>query len=353
MQVDDTPHRIPELWFDDGSIIVQAGNSQFRVHRSILAACSPVFKDMLSFPQPADAELVEGCPVVHLPDAPEEVTVFLKAIFLPDYFMPFPAKTEFGMIRGCLRLGHKYGVEHLRLRAMIHFSSRFRTTLSQWDTSSCPYVYGESEFTGPWNLPQPQIISWLTLDTPTMCSCIQLAREVDAPWILPVAFYLLSHRLTQKSTMTLMEVIRGNLGNDATSHLSTQDQESFLYGHIRQTQFLTTSILGCFSEPVKILDCKWPVRCLEGRLSAVNSVRETFSAFPSMPLDVWGEDDWEEFAQRLCPSCLAFLRVKHQDTRREFWDDLPRMYGLPPWPELEKLRVAAIGTQWFPSELSL
>ncbi|KAJ7466554.1 hypothetical protein B0H11DRAFT_1689843, partial [Mycena galericulata] len=65
--------RIPELWFDDGNIVIQAGNIQFRAYRDILAARSPVFQDMLSFPQPLDSELVEGCPLVRLNDAAAEV----------------------------------------------------------------------------------------------------------------------------------------------------------------------------------------------------------------------------------------------------------------------------------------
>ncbi|KAJ7611814.1 hypothetical protein FB45DRAFT_941082 [Roridomyces roridus] len=310
---------------------MEARNSQFRVYRGTLAACSPVFKDMLSFPQPADAELVEGCSVVHLTDAPDEFTVFLKAIFLPDYFMP-----------------HKYGVEHLHLRALVHFSSLFHTTLAQSDKAEYPY----SESTGPSNLPQPQIISWLAPDVPSLVSCIQLAREVDAPWILPLAFYVLSHRLTQaKFSISLMDVIRGNAFNGETFHLSTQDQESFLRGLIQQIQFSTTSILGCFSDPLKIPNCTTPVRCLKGRLSAVNSVRETVSVFPSKPLDVWGEEDWDEFADRVCPTCLAALQARHQIKRQEFWDDLPKTYGLLPWEELEKMKVAAIGSHWFPSEV--
>ncbi|KAJ7604155.1 hypothetical protein FB45DRAFT_958016 [Roridomyces roridus] len=302
--------------------------ARFRVYRGTLAACSPVFKDMLSFPQPADAELVEGCSVVHLPDAPDEFTVFLKAIFLPDYFMPFPAKTEYAIIRGCLRLSHKYGVEHLHLRALVHFSSLFHTSLAQSDKAEYPY----SESTGP---------------------------------------------LTQaKFSISLMDVIRGNAFNGETFHLSTQDQESFLRGLIQQiqfqpqaswdafqtpsksqivqpllVQFAAIDILGCFTDPVEIPNCSSAVRCLKGRLSAVNTVHQAASDYPSLPLFVWGEDDWEEFRENFCPTCLASLQATNRAKRQEFWDDLPKMYGLPPWEELEKMKVAAIGKFWFPSEV--
>jgi hypothetical protein len=73
--------RVEELWFEDGNLVIQAGNTLFRVYRGVLAARSPVFYDMLSFPQPSDSELVEGCPLVRLHDSASEVTVFLKAIF--------------------------------------------------------------------------------------------------------------------------------------------------------------------------------------------------------------------------------------------------------------------------------
>ena len=68
------------LWFDDGSIVLQAESTQFRVYRGILAANSPVFKDMFSLPQPNGEELVEGCPVVTLHDSAVDMGHFLRSI---------------------------------------------------------------------------------------------------------------------------------------------------------------------------------------------------------------------------------------------------------------------------------
>lgn len=73
------PH-VQNLWFDEGGIIVKAGTSLFRVSRGILVMQSPIFADTFRIPQPADAETMDGCAVVELPDAPEDVSVFLKAI---------------------------------------------------------------------------------------------------------------------------------------------------------------------------------------------------------------------------------------------------------------------------------
>lgn len=73
--------RHPEFWLDDGNIILVADRSvAFRVHRSVLARKSGVFHDMFSFPQP-DAYPERSCPVLHLPDSPEDLSYFLDAIY--------------------------------------------------------------------------------------------------------------------------------------------------------------------------------------------------------------------------------------------------------------------------------
>ncbi|KAJ7816053.1 hypothetical protein B0H14DRAFT_2245261, partial [Mycena olivaceomarginata] len=57
------------LWFNDGTWMLKAGmaSSSFRVYGGF-AAHSPVFHDMLEFPQSEGAPAVDGCPVVLLSD---------------------------------------------------------------------------------------------------------------------------------------------------------------------------------------------------------------------------------------------------------------------------------------------
>ena len=63
----------------------------FRVSRGILAARSPVFREVLSLPQPKEGdedEKVDGCDVVHLfGDEPQDVTYFLRAIYDSRYVL--------------------------------------------------------------------------------------------------------------------------------------------------------------------------------------------------------------------------------------------------------------------------
>jgi hypothetical protein len=75
--------RCEGLWFPDGSLVVRADTMMFRVYRGMLANASSVFSDMLAFPQPEGAEIVEGCPVVVMPDSSTDARHFLGV--LNDY----------------------------------------------------------------------------------------------------------------------------------------------------------------------------------------------------------------------------------------------------------------------------
>ncbi|KAJ7119180.1 hypothetical protein C8R44DRAFT_625570 [Mycena epipterygia] len=329
------PQRVKDLqWFEYGDIVLTAGSSQYRVHGGILAARSPVFQDMFAFPQPPDSELVDGCPLVRLPDPATEVTVFLKAIFDPEFFMPFPAQTTFENVVGCLRLSHKYGVDYLRRRALVHLSSGYRTMLSEWDSST--YKMNPSP-----GRSASDITTWFwPTNVAYNMSVINLAREVDALWVLPIAFYRISASFSEVDS----DVFHGTVYNGAPTSLSLQDQKMILIGHRGQSASTNADILRFLSYPrsANIQGCELPTHCDGERLAAIESSREMIRDCPSIPLDIWVTADWNELRE-LCPACLAVLKDTHQKARQAFWDKLPEMYGLPPWEELEKMKEAAIG----------
>ncbi|KAJ6588153.1 hypothetical protein B0H19DRAFT_978031 [Mycena capillaripes] len=325
------PRRVEELWFEDGNLVIQAGTSLFRVYRGVLRRASSVFDDMLSFPQPPDSELFEGCPVVRLTDSEAEVEVFLKALFDPEFFMPFPTRTEYETLVGCLRLSHKYGVDYLRRRALIHFSSGYDTKLSRWDTAT-------NDFDD--DLPASEMVSWPWHKNPAAdILSIQLFREVDAPWLLPNAFYNLSaafHRLGSS-------IFQGTVFNGRPASLSVQDQESFARGHTIQSQSSATEILSFLADPLYIAGCAIPTDCALERFRVTKRMPQLIYSCPSNPLQIWGTDEWALF-DNICPVCLSALKKVHQECRQAFWDGLPNIYGLPPWEELEATQVVATGT---------
>ena len=78
-----------DLWFCDGSVILQAESTLFRVHKSQLSRRSTVFSDMFALAQPPvmtthatlAGETYEGCPVVKLYDSAEDVANLLLALY--------------------------------------------------------------------------------------------------------------------------------------------------------------------------------------------------------------------------------------------------------------------------------
>jgi hypothetical protein len=79
--------RSPELWFADGTLIVRAKDVLFRVYGGMLASKSTVFADMLQVAGAAGSDDFEGCPVVDLYDAPDELLHFLKTIHDAQYVL--------------------------------------------------------------------------------------------------------------------------------------------------------------------------------------------------------------------------------------------------------------------------
>lgn len=73
--------RHPHLWFSDGSVVLKAETTLFKVHRSTLMTHSNFFADMFRLPQPANQEMVAGCPLVDVPDRVVYFECFLKAIY--------------------------------------------------------------------------------------------------------------------------------------------------------------------------------------------------------------------------------------------------------------------------------
>ncbi|KAF8209368.1 hypothetical protein K438DRAFT_1929823 [Mycena galopus ATCC 62051] len=326
------PQRVHELWFSDGNIVIQAGNSLYRVYRGALASRSFVFQDMLSLPRPPESELVEGCPFVELPDPAIEVTPFLRAIFEPEFFMPFPATTEFDAVVGCLRLSHKYGVDYLHRRALVHFSSGYPTTLSEMDVLE--RYWSDSP-------PPPlEVQSWELPDDPiSRIRALQIAREVDAPWIIPRAFYTLSLNLDRLN----VAIFHGALYKEEVDvRLSMEDQKSFVKGYQIQCSGTVADSLRFLWEPLDIQGCPDASQCDLARLKGIAYSREFVREYPGNFLYVWVQEDWGAGLPDMCPICVQALQKAHQDARQVFWDKLPEIYDLPEWEILEQLKTAAL-----------
>lgn len=80
-EADSKIHGRGDPWFEDGNVVLVASQTSFKVHRGVLAKHSDVFQGLFNIPQPEDAEKYEGVPVIKMTDNPDDVSVFLAALY--------------------------------------------------------------------------------------------------------------------------------------------------------------------------------------------------------------------------------------------------------------------------------
>ncbi|KAJ7765623.1 hypothetical protein B0H16DRAFT_396799 [Mycena metata] len=317
MDIDKTLTRVEELWFFDSGLIVQAEQSLYRVSGGILAARSPIFKDMLSFTQPPDAETIDGCPVVRLPDRAADVTCFFRAIFDSSFFEPHPRLVNLHHVLSILHLSNKYSIEYLLRRAMVHLSSLYPTTLAEYD---------EGGFSSLLDLEEEDIL-------PSRIATIQVAREVNALWILPSA----SYEIASIDEAIVDKTLQCVWYKDRPARLSDGDQILFLKSSMRisrQENFILASI----NPPNVIHGCLREVTCTLERLRTLtdvqNSLTENCEALRLL-------HQLGDLLDGCCQVCIDHLETALAEARQAVWDKLPGFCGLPSWDVLEEMKEKA------------
>ena len=193
---DDPPKKSETYWFEDGNIVLKAsgatsGETLYRVHSSIFARHSEVFKDMLSIPQPskkAEAEMIDGCPIISLTDAKYDIENMISIFYdnkwvyatfdpLDTYLLNKKRIDEFRgqlrvlMVESMLRLGNKYAITHLEEEALFRLHHDYPQDLVSWDAMM-------NELVQPLIETDHHVITWI----------IKIAHEFDLNTILPAAY---------------------------------------------------------------------------------------------------------------------------------------------------------------------
>jgi len=175
-----------KFWFEDGSVVLQAEKTHFRVHKTLLSLHSTVFRDTFQMPQPVEAgPTIEGCPIVHVSDFAEDVEFMLESLYKLDTLLNLWIVTEyqwiyrrtrleksssFSFVSALLRLGKKYDIKYQYEEALGYLQTKFPSDLDKFLE-----LKEESSVIGKPGL---------------LYDYINLALETDTPSILPTAFLL-------------------------------------------------------------------------------------------------------------------------------------------------------------------
>jgi len=302
--------RHDELWFDDGSIVLQVQTTLFRVHRSFLVTHSEIFADLFLVPQPHSFEVVDDCPIVCLHDSPDDFVHFLKALYDPCYFDSFvtaPGDLIPTPLHGILRLATKYCVPKIRRKGLAILRKAFAVTLDEF------------EFLSP--------LHRKSVTVGCLTEALALAQEIRVLDILPCLFYILS-------TFSVEDILR-----KASTRVSFEDLTVCLIGRERLLEMQrsqTMSIAFNFeASPRCLLEdaCQrrqpspdlWKLHRIGAFSSVVALSRLTLKA------------DLKKFFQ-VCSECVTDAEIRHVNGRKHVWDQLPVVFNLGSWEELLKAR---------------
>ncbi|KAJ7858347.1 hypothetical protein B0H14DRAFT_662007 [Mycena olivaceomarginata] len=318
--------RIEDLWFSDGSLVVRAENSIFRVSGAVLAARSSVFQDMLAFPQPgsvgSEVENLDGVPIVELHDLAAETESFLRSIFDSSFFMPPPASPALSDILAIVRLSHKYDISYLHCRALNHLSTTYPTELPV-------FLEHLNNF--------PAGFESLKSSADAHLRVLGVIHEVNALWLLPAAYARASKCLPKKlfsapSWSTLPDTIKHNL----------------YIAHAHQARHIAAIVRAVGGDASDTAACTAPQTCPAEILSVVVALLEQvgqvdmeFNFFDVK--DIFLPSVWDGLGAPMCDGCMAHRAAQVEASMQRVWDALPGHLGLPPWEELRSMQGAAMG----------
>ncbi|OJT09463.1 hypothetical protein TRAPUB_14066 [Trametes pubescens] len=293
--------RDEEFWYDDGTIILVAGNVEFRVYKGILAENSSVFRDMFSLPQPpissSDVPSSEnGCPIVHLSDSPEDLRHILRVPF------EAPKDPSFAAIAAAARLGHKYQMTRLLEQALTYLKTYYTNDYDAWQKKESwnPPGFHDEDAIGVVNL--ARFLGETSLLPTALLACCQLGRDL----------------------------INGFAREDGTREQLTLDDIGLcLEAKPRLVQESSRTVLHVF-EPMASVRCLSAGKCRGGFRRILKMVEDRVA-------DVVGTDPFRYLFKalgadadgELCQNCRAMAESREYAETRRVWARLPEILGIP------------------------
>ncbi|OSD03792.1 hypothetical protein PYCCODRAFT_1466700 [Trametes coccinea BRFM310] len=311
------PQPDDEFWFEDGNLILIAGDVEFRIYRGPLIANSPVFKDMLSLPSPppnkteaASGATVAHCicaknpALVHVQDSPEDLRHFLQALIPGKTPRVAPDDDSFHTISACIRLGHKYEVDYMVDRSLEYLKR-------------CFLVCASSSYSRP-SFPKPP-----TFEDVHCIGVVNLARWTNTDILLPPA-------LMACCELSATELMNGFSREDGTREvLCREDIGRCFVGRAKLVEASALIALRVFDQTLspgcaRRTECK-PIFLrildeLKNNKDVVCSIRWHDSVIPYIQ-----REDRDRY---LCWPCYRMLEAREEKEQQEVWNKLPELLGL-------------------------
>lgn len=312
ISLDIDAQKCEDLWFEDGTIVLQAENTLFRVYSGILARHSPFFKNLFTLPQPSDAEKYEGISLVQLAgDSAQDVHDFLLALHDVDY--PQSLLDDAFFLGALLQLSAKYEVSSLRNRVVRILDPLFPTTLLGYDNL----------------MDKKRQPTALTIPFSSTSQLVVLASTLSkaAPSLLPfLLLRLLRVAAAQEDFAFVIDGVEGR--GEKRIFLEPDVQRALINGRFALAKLAKVTVLPRIFEPSNCYE-----ECNRERIKYIAK-----HAKADGHLDPLARRTFKNF----CPECRRVLEEDAEAGRKKVWEQLPLVFGLPSWEDLTKLTVEGL-----------
>ncbi|RDX46023.1 hypothetical protein OH76DRAFT_1407373 [Lentinus brumalis] len=305
-----------EFWFDDGNLIIVAQDVEFCVYKGPLVKHSPVFRDMLTLPQPAEAGELGHRPVVSVPEHPTSFRHFLREFMAGSGFQLPGDEPVFEVVCAVIRLGHKYEVDRIVEKGLGYLKKQWLDNYSGWSFQA--------------NLAYARY--WANPHIAERCiSVVNIARLTDTPSLLRPALF-------ECCTIDPQDLLKGHQREDGVcERLTAEDVTRVLLARTELVKLDALTALRIFRNTSG--ECYDYHNCTHAFQDAISELTESpspsrmFSADPKRPswFDCASKTDGPSF----CDACLMEIRRKENEERSEMWNMLPSILDIPEPPRPE------------------
>ncbi|KAI0087553.1 hypothetical protein BDY19DRAFT_994869 [Irpex rosettiformis] len=314
-----------ELWFTDGSIVLLAEKTLFRVYAGILSRASPIFRDMFAIGQVHNAEeTYEGCPLVVMAgDNANDMRAFLEALHDPRSFqMNSPKPTDIPHIVSVLRVSTKYDAIHLRRRAIEALQTWYGDSLSAYQQGL--------EVLRSWSNTSPPVPSPIISRKDFFYNILVANVAIEASATVPLPAALL---LCCVSAQDFRVPYDGVTNSDGILYeLVPEAKRSIFIGRpvLENIALVRKSIRNFKSTQ----DCKSPGICGDF-CRMVASKHETRGSLFLDPFFPFFRLNRKVISGQSCEACRSGWEASNKRETEILWRDLPLIFDLPPWDVLQ------------------
>ncbi|KZV65197.1 hypothetical protein PENSPDRAFT_690124 [Peniophora sp. CONT] len=312
-QSSDNITRHEKLWFDDGNIVLRCSQTDFRVHRSLLALHSEVLRDMFVVASPGE-HAEDDVPVVSLSDDPVKIARFLSFFYYHEENLD-----AIGPLLDLFEISSKYIVPLIREKCLAVLHRAFPPTLSEYQDAS-------------------ELHAKLGVFFEDALRCHTLATAQGLVLLLPaIRLLCLKHyaNMAHQEDFDQHRSWPSYLPQSLHIDLLTWSRKLFLLKRVK----LDKHIQEFLSDPERDKNYHCARHLAIAFLSYTNEMFQDLGDLRyENDLDIFPEHtfaaDLARHQEGICSTCLSQWKEKEKEGRREVWEEVPNCFSLGTWEEL-------------------